>query len=328
MKKIGIIFGMENTFPAALVERINAMNVEGITAEFLTIGGVFDHKASEYSVIIDRISHDIPFYRSFLKNAAIHGTYIINNPFWWSLDDKFIDNTIAAKVGVAVPRSVILPSKNHPPNTTANSMRNLLYPLNWDEIFEYVGFPAFLKPHDGGGWRSVYKVVDPDDFFYQYNQSGTDCMILQQGIEYTSYYRCYCIGRQYVHIMPYAPHHPMHLRYVVDYPDFSPELEEKIHRDVLAINNALGYDLNTVEFAVRDGIPYAIDFMNPAPDCDYNSVTPRNFEWVVDAMAKFAVQCILEERTMITDPHAANYLASGFEPKRSRKRPKSSSSSE
>lgn len=316
MKKIGIIFGMENTFPPALVERINTMSVEGIIAEFMTVGGVMDNRGSDYAVIVDRISHDIPFYRSFLKHAAVHGSYVINNPFWWSMDDKFIDNSIAAKVGVAVPKSVILPTKEHPPNTTSNSMRNLMYPLNWDDIFNYIGFPAFLKPYDGGGWRSVYRVNDADEFFYQYNQSGTDCMMLQEAIEYASYYRCYGVGRTSVHIMPYAPHHPMHLRYVIEYPDFTKELEEKIHRDVLAINNALGYDLNTVEFAVRDGIPYAIDFMNPAPDCDYNSVTPKNFAWVVDAMAKFCIMCATENRKMIADPYSLNYLGAGFEPKK------------
>ena len=53
-----------------------------------------------------------------------------------------------------------------------------------------------------------------------------------------------------------------------------------------ALCGALGYDLNTVELAVRDGIPYAIDFMNPAPDADYHSVGHDNFEWIVKAVAE------------------------------------------
>ena len=296
MKTIGILFGMENTFPGALVDRINGMSIVDVQAEFVKIGGVFDMRSSAYDVIIDRISHDIPFYRSFLKNAALHGAYIINNPFWWSADDKFIDIIIAQRAGLAVPRTVIVPTKDHPPNTTSASMRNLMFPLNWDEIFGYVGFPFFMKPHDGGGWRHVYKIHTPEEFFFYYNQSGDICMMLQESIEYESYYRCYGVGRRDVRIMAYAPHHPMHLRYVVDYPNQPPELFERMHRDVLAINTALGYDLNTVEFAVRGGIPYAIDYMNPAPDCDYNSVMPGNFEWVVDAVARFAVDCAREGR--------------------------------
>ena len=270
MKSIGIIFGMENTFPAAVVDRINGMFPGDVRAEFVKLGGVFDIRASGYDVLIDRISHDIPFYRSYLKNAALQGTYVINNPFWWSADDKFVEVQIARRAGLAVPRTGIIPTKEHPPNTTTASMRNLEYPLNWEEIFSYIGFPLFMKPHDGGGWKHVYKIHTPEEFFFFYNQSGSICMMLQEAIEYDSYYRCYCVGRRDVHIMPYAPHHPMHLRYVIDYPSRPLELLERIERDVLSINRALGYDMNTVEFAVRDGVPYAIDYMNPAPDCDSN----------------------------------------------------------
>ena len=161
MRKIGILYGMENTFPGALVDRINALNVEDVRAESILLGGVRMAQPSGYRVIVDRISHDIPFYRAYLKNAALSGTLVINNPFWWSADDKFFNYALAAQIGVAVPRTVLLPHKQHPPGTTAQSMRNLDYPLNWDEIFDYIGFPAFLKPHAGGGWKNVYKVDNP-----------------------------------------------------------------------------------------------------------------------------------------------------------------------
>src|SRR5271169_397714 len=153
VKKIGIIFGMENTFPPALVEKINSMKVEGVTAEFVNLGGVKMAHPSGYRVIIDRISQDIPFYRAFLKNAVLTGTIVINNPFWWRADDKFFNYALAERIGVAVPRTVILPHKQFPPDTNEQSMRNMIYPLNWDEIFSYIGFPAFLKPFSGGGWK-------------------------------------------------------------------------------------------------------------------------------------------------------------------------------
>ena len=296
MKTIGIIFGMENTFPGGVVDRINGMRLDGITAEFVKTGGVFDLRPVRYDVIIDRISHDIPFYRSFLKHAALQGCCVINDPFWWSADDKFIDILLASRAGVSVPRTVILPSREHPPNTTSASMRNLEYPLNWDEIFAYVGFPLFMKPHDGGGWRDVYKIHTPEELFYHYNQSGAQCMMLQEAIEYEAYYRCYCVGKREVRIMPYAPHHPMHLRYMVEYHNQPAALFERMRRDTIAVNAALGYDLNTVEFAVRNGVPYAIDYMNPAPDCDLYSVGQDNFDWIVDAVARLAVDCLLHER--------------------------------
>lgn len=298
MKKIGIIRGMESSFPEALISYINATFADkGVQASFVQLDCVRMDGDPGYDVIIDRISHEIPFYRSYLKWAALKGTYIINNPFWWSADDKFIDNVIAEHVNVAVPRTVILPHKEHTPNTKSNSYRNLKYPIDWDSIFGYIGFPAFLKPHDGGGWRGVTKVNSPLELFAAYDDSGTDCMMLQENIEFHDYYRCYCIGRKDVHIMPYNPLAEHALRYAsVRDKSVPAAMKKKITRDVLALCTALGYDMNTVEFAVRDGIPYAIDFMNPAPDADYNSVGKENFEWVIQAMARFSVKKALEKR--------------------------------
>ncbi|HUR19415.1 MAG TPA: hypothetical protein VMZ90_01320, partial [Vicinamibacterales bacterium] len=155
---IGVLFGMEESFPPALVERINGMGVPGVSAEFVNIGGVRMDEPARYRVIVDRISHDIPFYRAYLKNAALSGAAIINNPFWWSADDKFFNYALAQRLGVAIPPTVVLPHKQYPPGTTDKSMRNLQYPLNWEDVFAYVGFPAFLKPFDGGGWKDVYQV--------------------------------------------------------------------------------------------------------------------------------------------------------------------------
>ena len=288
--KIGIIFGMENTFPPAVVEKINNMNAPGVRAEFVKLGGVKMDEPSGYKVIIDRISHDIPFYRAFLKNAALHGAIVINNPFWWTADDKFFNYALATKLGVAIPNTVVLPHNKHPEGTTDQSMRNLMFPLNWDEIFHYVGFPAFLKPYSGGGWKHVYKVHSPEEFFHFYNQTGDLCMTLQHGVEFEEYFRCYVIGQEKVHVMRYDPKAPFHERYVKGNPQASPALHERILKDALTLCRALGYDLNTVEFAVEGGVPYAIDFMNPAPDAEATSVGQENFEWVVNAVAEMAVK--------------------------------------
>jgi hypothetical protein len=289
MAKIGVLYGMEESFPPALVDRINAINAKGVHAEHLKVGGVKQAVPSGYDVIIDRISHDIPFYRSYLKNAALCGAKIINNPFWWSADDKFFNYALAAKLGVAVPPTVLLPHHSHPPGTTDRSMRNLEYPLDWEGIFKYIGFPAFLKPHDGGGWKDVYKVNSPEELFAAYNQSGDLCMTLQAGVKFQEYFRCYVIDRQHVHVMRYDPGAPHHLRYVPGNPPAEAGLQRRMVNDALALCNALGYDLNTVEFAVEDGVPYAIDFMNPAPDAGLESVGAENFEWVVNAVARMAV---------------------------------------
>src|SRR5579871_6573472 len=309
MKKIGILFGMENTFPPAVVEKINSMKADGVTAEFVKIGGIRMDEPKKYDVIIDRISQDIPFYRAYLKNAALQGTIVVNNPFWWTADDKFFNYALAHKIGVAIPPTVILPHNKHPQDTSDQSMRNLMYPLNWEEIFHYVGFPAFLKPYAGGGWKHVYKVHSPEEFFHNYNQTGDLCMTLQHGVEFEEYYRCYVVGQETVHVMKYDPKSPFHERYVKgNPPPSSPKLHERIVKDALTLCQALGYDLNTVEFAVEGGVPYAIDFMNPAPDADIHSVGPENFAWVVNAVAEMAVKKALSGENRARELRWAAFL--------------------
>lgn len=290
MKKIGILFGQENTFPQAFVDRINSKKESGIEAELAHINKVVQGEHIGYEVLIDRISQDVPFYRAMLKNAAISGTAVINNPFWWSADDKFFNNALATKIGVAVPKTVILPSNQHPDDTTDKSFRNLAYPLDWEGIFNYIGFPAYFKPFAGGGWKNVYKLNNSDEFFKAYNETGQLVMMLQEEIIFREYFRCYCLDRQDVHIMQYDPKQPHHLRYVRNPKKLEKQLLDNVHNGVIALNKALGYDFNTVEFAIRDGIPYAIDFCNPAPDADVDSVGQENFEWIVEAAANMAIR--------------------------------------
>ena len=289
MKKIGILHGKERSFPEAFVARVNSKQIEGIIAEPVHIDKVMQGEATEYAVIIDRISQDVPFYRAFLKNAALTGTAVINNPFWWSADEKFFNNCLATKIDVPVPKTVILPSRDLPVDTSNESFSNLAFPLDWAGIFNYVGFPAYMKPFAGGGWKNVYKLHDMDDFFAKHAETGELVMLLQEEIIFEEYYRCYCIGGKYVRIMSYEPRNPHHLRYVAD---FKPSEERlKLMTDiVLRINKYLGYDFNTVELAVRDGVPYAIDFCNPAPDADIASVGQENFDWVVETAATFAIE--------------------------------------
>ena len=308
-QKIGIIYGVENTFPAALVDRINSRAVPGIAAEHIKVGAVRMAEPSGYRVIIDRISHDIPFYRAYLKNAVLGGAIVINNPFWWGADDKFFNYALASRIGVAVPRTVILPHKSNPPGTTALSMRNLIYPLNWDETFDHIGFPAFLKPFSGGGWKSVYKVNNREEFFRAYDQTGDLCMTLQTAVDFREYFRCYVVGQEKVHIMQYDPRLPHAQRYIQNPGPVDAALLERVESDARKLCVALGYDLNTVEFAVENGIPYAIDFLNPAPDADYHSVGPANFEWIVNAVADLAIQKALSGEDPGADLRWSSFLA-------------------
>ena len=218
MKKIGILFGQEHSFPPAFVERVNAKTGgNDIRAEFVKIDKVIQGEPCGYDVVIDRISQDVPFYRAWLKNAALTGTAVVNNPFWWSADEKFFNNALATKIGVAVPRTVLLPSHQVPPDTNDNSFRNLGYPLDWEGIFSYVGWPAFFKPFAGGGWKNVYRLHNPEEFFRAYSETGQLVMMLQEEVKFDMYFRCYSIDQRNVRIMPYEPRHPYHLRYQTEW---------------------------------------------------------------------------------------------------------------
>lgn len=282
MKRVGILVGREQTFPEALIRSINERGAGAVTAEMVKTGGVYLNEPRKYDIIIDRISHEVPFYRAFMKRAALEGTYVINNPFWWSADDKFFNYSLATKLGVAIPKTVLLPQHSYIEGIVSESLRNLEFPIDWQAIVDYVGMPAIMKPFDGGGWKNVERVNSLEDLWLKYDQTGTLCMTLQEFIDFDQFVRCYCIGQEEVMIMPYDPRkaYLSGEQYINDPNYLSPELSERVTNDVRTLCRALGYDINTVEFAIKDGIPYAIDFMNPAPDAELISVGEYYHDWV------------------------------------------------
>ncbi|MGA9995899.1 MAG: hypothetical protein WBP93_10820 [Pyrinomonadaceae bacterium] len=308
MKRVGILVGREKSFPQALIDSINERGKGEVVAEFIKLGGVRHDEPLPYDLIVDRISHEIPFYRATMKRAALDGTICVNNPFWWSADDKFFNYSLATKLGVAIPKTVLLPQKDYIKGVVSESLRNLEFPLDWQGIVDYTGLPAFLKPFDGGGWKNVSKVNSLEELWAEYDQTGTLCMTLQESIDFDQFVRCYCIGQEDVMIMPYDPRKPYLSgeQYIYDPNYLAPELNERVTNDVLKINHALGYDINTVEFAIKDGIPYAIDFMNPAPDADLHSVGEFYHNWVTQAVTKLVFKRLGEGRPQ------ARYRWDGF----------------
>jgi len=298
MKRVGILVGREKTFPDALLKNINERGKGEVTADFIKLGGIRHDEPPRYDIVIDRISHEVPFYRATLKRMALEGTIIINNPFWWSADDKFFNYSLARKLGVAVPKTVLLPQKDYVTGIVSESLRNLEFPLDWQGIVDYVGLPAFLKPFDGGGWKNVSKINSLEELWKEYDQTGTLCMTLQEAIDFDQFVRCYCVGQEEVMIMAYDPRKPyLSGEQYLHNPDYlAPELADRVRQDVRTLCTALGYDLNTVEFAIKDGIPYAIDFMNPAPDAELASVGMFYHNWITEAVTNLVFKRLNERR--------------------------------
>lgn len=289
MLKIGLLVGREHSFPDALLAEINNRDA-GVIAEYVLVGEVRSDDPGPYAVILDRISHEVVFYQAFLKEATLSGTTVINNPFWRLADDKFFGTALIQQMGIAVPRTLIIPSRSYPEGIVPASLRNLKHPIDWNAIVEYTGLPAILKPHWGGGWKDVHRIESLDELLEVYNGSGRLCMMLQEFIQWEQYVRCICVGKTNILITNWDPTKPHFERYRNVDQQITPDLRSRIESDAIRINEALGYDMNTVEFAVRDQVPIAIDFMNSAPDFDISSLTELYFPWVVSAMADLLIE--------------------------------------
>src|SRR3954471_1632320 len=305
MLKVGLLTGREWSFPPALIDAV-AKRDAGVEVEYVKLGGTSMDETIQYSVIVDRISHEVPYYRTYLKHAQLQGVTVVNNPFMWTSDDKLFDASLATKLGVASPKTVALPNKDYVPGIKHDeSLRNLAYPLDWDAIIAHIGMPCILKDAHGGGWKEVYVCHSKEELIEHYNTSGLLTMIVQEFIEWDQFVRCMALGQREVLCMKYDPKNRC---YVPESDHLSPKLEARIKKDSLTLMRALGYDMCSLEFAVRGGIPYAIDFMNPAPDMDINSLTPHYFDWVLHGMAELVIR-LAKENKPLGDVSRGQFLA-------------------
>jgi hypothetical protein len=195
---------------------------------------------------------------------------------------------LAAKLGLAVPKTVLLPQKGYPASVdiTGESLHNLEYPIDWEGLLDFVGRPAILKPFSGGGWKHVYKVHDKKELLEAFDKTSPYCMTLQEFIDFDKYVRCFTFGK-----MDIVPVHydPKERKYLVEHDYLPAALGARVVKDAQIINQALGYEMNTIEFAVKGDVPYAIDFLNPAPDFERDRITDFYFDMVLEKMSRLVI---------------------------------------
>jgi glutathione synthase/RimK-type ligase-like ATP-grasp enzyme len=286
--RIGVLRGRENSFPDAFIAKVNSMG-KGVTAEYIQLGGTKLNEPVPYRVVLDRMSHEVPYYAVYLKMAALQGTYCINNTFWRSADDKFFGYAIAEKLGIAEPKTVVLPNRGYVDDVTGESLRNL-WPTDFQMYLDFVGCPCIMKPAFGGGWKNVHKIHSLEELVQFYEASGSLTMMLQEFITWDTYIRVPTIGRRWARGIRYDPAPGGLGGYNQDYDILPRALRNKAEELSLTFNKALGYDMNAVEFAVKDGLFYGIDLTNYTPDMDYRSFKDAHFPWAVEKMAEFAVE--------------------------------------
>lgn len=300
-KLIGILVDAEADWPDAFVTAVNN-HAAPVTAEMVKIGGTPMTEKCPYDLIVDRASHNIPYYRAYVKFAAISGSYIINNPFTWSADSKFFGAALIQKLGMKSPRTVALPNKDIAGEGNLTSFRNLTYPMDWDGLINYVGLPAIFKDILSGGRAAVFRVTNFDELLQRYDESGTRTMILQQIIDSDVHIHGFVVGQEKV----------MLLRYSLATGKYQPEiiteddpLYQKLAESSLALTRAYRYDINMVEFVIKDDEPYVINSTNPVPVIDKELMSDEQFDWVVQEMAETAVlraQSPLPQRAILKLP--------------------------
>jgi len=283
-KLVGFIIGREHDMPETVINIIND-RYPTIQAEMVKIGGTFLDEPVPYDVIIDRMSHEIPYFRTYVKYAALKGCYIINDPFVWSVDTKFMAGTITERLNVLTPRTAVLPNKDIGTDTVSDSFRNLVYPMNWQAIIDYIGGPAIFKDVRSGGRRFSHRVNSVDELIQRYDESGTRTMILQQVIESNHQYHCMVIGHEKTLLMPYSLDSG---RYFVEATKPDEKVVSHMTNVAVQIAKIYGYDINMTEFVINGDDVYLINATNPSPLINRELMVEDQFNWICEAIAELA----------------------------------------
>lgn len=274
---VGLLAGSEETFSRRFLEGVNEKGLaQGVEAEMVSLGGTIDLEPPRHAIIFDRLSHRIPYYQTFLKSIALKGTVVVNDPFWSDADEPFFGYVFAHHLGIRVPRTIALPNKAYPAGIEARDLRNLRYPLDWEQLAGHVGLPALLRPNERSGDATVVATVD--ELVEAYDASGEQTMLLQQMVPADVRVRCVCIERR--HVLP-LPDDPLPERLV-----------EPVTAATISICEALGYDIDLVELAIRDDTIWVTEFSNPVPD--FAALPGRGtLDWAVDHISDLAVRYAL-----------------------------------
>ncbi len=288
MHNIGI-FSVKEQFTQDLIKSINHQKRKDIHVEFAMVGETRYSQRSPYRVIIDRISSHVPYFRSCFKNSSLQGSYIINNPFGHLALDRFYSYNKTRKLGISIPRTVTLPTREYHPACGSRDLTNLKYPLDWEGIADFIGFPAILKPYESHGYRDVFNINSIKELIECYNGTGNQVMVMQEFIQADYHVRTFVIGGEHAYTII---EDPFQGTYSED-PALLGEIDlEKIINGARNICRELNTDFNSVEFSIQDGIPYAINFLTTHPDCRRENLTADCYQWILDKLTGRIIEII------------------------------------
>ena len=315
---IGLSLGADLCWPSFFEDILGRLDPQvtiggktvGFATERVTIEPFQLSQPVRYSVVLDRLT---PWYhtsREWIKKAVVmDDLYVLNNPFTLQAMQKHTSYAALMRLGIAVPDTWLLPPKSYDPSDDLDhTLETYAQLFDLREIGEKVGYPAYLKPYDGGAWVGVSRVDNAEELQAAYDSSGTRIMHLQAGVEpFDVFVRCLGVGPQ-VRIMRYDPDAPLHDRYKVDYGFVDAAEADQLIDLALTINAFFGWDFNSCEALRRDGTFHPIDFANANPD---SQVTSLHFHlpWLVKALLRWSLFCAATRRPMHLDLDWAEFYS-------------------
>ncbi len=303
---IGMLLGNEEDWPAAfeaLVRRAGVRIEHGgethtFATERVTIEPFRLRQGARHDIVIDRLAYWYYHPREWLKKAALmDGVYLLNNPFTFQSMEKHSAYCMLLRLGLHVPETWLIPPKEPLDNVRyAYTAEKYNQPFDLPAIAEQVGYPLFMKPFDGGGWRGVSRVASAHDLNRAYDESGQELMHLQEAIDFDAFARTLTIGAEQ-RTLRYDPGQPMHGRYSVDHEFLDADAGREVDTVSRMVNAIFRWEFNSCECLVAGGEVHPIDYANACPDVALTSLH-YYFPWAITALVKWSMYCATVGRRM------------------------------
>lgn len=307
VKRIGLSLGADICWPLCFEHMMKRLDLKipvgGDTVRFdverVTIEPFNLSQPVKYDVVVDRLTHWYHTTREWMKKAVVHDdVYVLNNPWSIQSNEKHTSYAAMMRLGMPIPTTWMIPPKSYDVATQPDVKATLnQYGKLFDvgAVGDAVGWPMFLKPYDGGGWRNVTRVKDKAAALKAYNDSGRSVMHAQASVEgFDLFVRCIGFGPQ-THCIKYDADAPMHDRYTMA-TDYMPQKDyDHLRKITLTINSFFGWDFNSCESLRRDGTWFPIDFANACPDSQVTSLH-FHFPWLVKSYLRWSIFCAATDR--------------------------------
>ncbi len=312
---IGLLLGAEEDWPRAfesILRRVGPLSVGGgshsVTSERLRIEPFDLTDPVRTDLVIDRLAYWYYHPREWLKKAAlVNGTYLLNSPFTFQSMEKHSAYCAMLRLGLKVPDTILVPYKNPVDNVRwAYTSEKYNQPFDLDAIADGLGYPMYMKPFDGGGWRGVSRVNDRGDLHRAYDESGEMLMHLQATVDYEHFARALSIGPETM-VMDFRPEQPMHQRYAVTHDFLSPSAGRQAAQISRIVNAFFHWEFNSAEMLVAGDEVYPIDYANACPDVAVTSLH-YYFPWAITALVRWSVYCVVTGRRSNVDLETSRYF--------------------